>query len=85
MSRITGISTVVTRACTMAVTITRTRITGLSTLTTTTRRTRTPTSAVASLLSHRLTLHLVVRVPHPFYYASLTAQHLLKISRQDTA
>nr|DAM96420.1 MAG TPA: hypothetical protein [Bacteriophage sp.] len=37
------------------------------------------------MLSHRLTLHLVVRVPHPFYYASLTAQHLLKISRQDTA
>ena len=32
-----------------------------------------------------LNLLLVVRVPHPFYYASLTAQHLLKMSRQDTA
>lgn len=30
-------------------------------------------------------LHLVVRVPHPFYIARLTAQHLLKKSRQDTA
>lgn len=27
----------------------------------------------------------VVRVPHPFYIARLTAQHLLKMSRQDTA
>ena len=62
----------------MAVTITRTRITVRSTSTTTTRRTRTTTSAVASLLSHRLTLHLVVGVPHPFYIARLTAQHLLK-------
>lgn len=75
----------VTRACTMAVTITRTRITVRSTSTTTERRTRTTTSAVASLLSHRLTLHLVVGVPHPFYIARLTAQHLLKKSRQDTA
>lgn len=30
-------------------------------------------------------LHLVVRVPHPFYIARLTAQHLLKKSQQDTA
>ena len=85
MSRITGASMVDIRACTMAVTITRTRITVRSTSTTTTRRTRTTTSAVASLLSHRLTLHLVVGVPHPFYIARLTAQHLLKKSRQDTA
>lgn len=28
---------------------------------------------------------LVVGVPHPFYIARLTAQHLLKKSRQDTA
>ena len=27
----------------------------------------------------------VVGVPHPFYIARLTAQHLLKKSRQDTA
>ena len=47
MSRITGISTVVTRACTMAVTTTRTRIMVRSTLTTTACRTPTPTSAVA--------------------------------------
>ena len=32
-----------------------------------------------------ITLHLVVGVPHPFYIARLTAQHLLKKSRQDTA
>ena len=37
------------------------------------------------LESNRLTLHLVARVPHPFYIARLTAQHLLKMSRQDTA
>lgn len=37
------------------------------------------------LESHRLILHLVVRGPHPFYIAWLTAQHLLKMSRQDTA
>ena len=32
-----------------------------------------------------LNLLSVVRVPHPFYYAELTAQHLLTMSRQDTA
>ena len=46
----------------------------------------------SGLISHNdyrtrlgLTLHLVVGVPHPFYIARLTAQHLLKKSRQDTA
>ena len=48
MSRITGISTVVTRACIMAVTIARARPTGLSTLTVAVRRARASTSAVAS-------------------------------------
>lgn len=46
--RVTGTSTVVTRACTMAVTITRARATVRSASTTTERRTRTTTSAVAS-------------------------------------
>ena len=44
-----------------------------------------PRTPAPSFLSHRLTLHLVVGVPHPFYIARLTAQHLLKKSRQDTA
>lgn len=48
MSRITGISTVVARVCTMAVTITGTSIAGLSACTTTARRAPAPTSAVAS-------------------------------------
>ena len=53
MSRITGISTVVTRACAAAVIITSTRIAGRSTSTTTVRRTRAPASAVASRNARR--------------------------------
>ena len=48
MSRITGVSTVVSRACIMAVAIARARTTGLSTLSTTALRAPAPTSAVAS-------------------------------------